>query len=246
MILHDCKQGEPAWFQARAGVVTASELSRIVTDLGNIRMKDGEWSDGARTYICEKISERWLGGPLQSFAGGAAEQGSVLEDEAIPWLETHWRSSIARPGFITTDDGSFGCSPDGLAVRHSPASVGVEIKCPQPANHVRWLLAGVCPLDHVLQIQGGMYATDADRWWFVSYCRGFPKLVVGVDRDEKMQDAIHEAVRLCNDAIRDGYAKLVEKNGGKEPKRRVPPVREDDPFAASMPDAAINMKAGSP
>lgn len=247
MIVHQVKQGEQAWLQVRAGVVTASELDRIVSPLGHIRRdKHGEWSDGAHTYICEKVSERWLGGPLQSFSGGVLEQGSILEDEAIPWLETHWKMTLGRPGFITTDAGDFGASPD--AMLPAPGLSGVEIKCPQPANHVRWRLSGSCPVDHILQCQGGMYVTRSDLWYFVSYCRGFPKLVVEVARDDEIQDAIAEAVDACNLRIAEGYAALVAANGGKEPKRREPrpvPVRDDGGLDVSdIPDEPINFGGG--
>ena len=236
MKIHNVTQGTEAWLACRAGIPTASELGSIVSPIGAIR--EGK---GVKTYVAHKLAERWLGYPMQSFAGGYADQGKELEGEAIPWIESEFKIDIQRVGFISTDDGSFGCSPDGLH-----GDEGYEIKCNQPPNHVKWLLAGVVPEEHILQCQGGLYATGARRWMFVSYCRGFPPLVVPVPRNDKLIADIAEAVRICNDEIAAGWAKLVAKNGGRVPKRAPigppPPPADDDPFA-TRDDPPMNLRS---
>lgn len=185
------------------------------------------------SYLAHKLAERWLGYPLQSFDGGAMEQGSILEDEAVPWYELENRVTLDRPGFITTDDGTFGCSPDGVVWGED---YGLELKCPQPNTHVKWLIDGGCPDKHILQCQGGMYVTERAHWMFVSYCRGFPPLAVHVERDEEIQEQIFKATTVFADRFKAEWAKLVERNGGKEPKRKAPkPVveRDPDPFATN-------------
>jgi len=249
MIVHDVVQGSSEWLQCRAGIPTASELNKLITPAKR-QLSTG---DGVQTYIAEKVAERWLGRPLESFSGGVLEQGSILEQEAIPWLEKELKCDLYRP-FLTTDDGRFGCSPDAMIEPPSdpmPTSrrpYGFEIKCPQPTNHVRWLLEseGSCPREHFAQVQGGMYVTGAPVWRFISYSAVFPKLIVDVPRDEKFQELIHIAVTKAASEIERKYAELVDRNGGP-PKRRVPPpppVTDDDPFAVNTPDRPIDFKAG--
>lgn len=205
MKIIDCQQGTLEWLEARTQCATASELDNILSP--TLKLRTGEMP---ATYLCRKLTERWLGRPIQTYSGGAMEQGSILEEEAIPWYELRHKCTVRRVGFITTDDGSFGCSPDGLM-----ESMGLEIKCPQEHTHVKWLLGGVCPPDHYLQVQGGMFVTGFKAWEFVSYCRNFPPLVVRVERDDEAQSAIAEAVVKFNEAMKGAWGRLVAANGAE-------------------------------
>ena len=204
---HDCKQGTDEWLQLRAGIPTASELDNLIAP-ATLKLRSG---DGPHTYLLRKLAERWLGGTLASFRSGEMEQGSLLEEEAIPFFELRIGVDIDRPGFLSTDDGRFGCSPDGLIVGRD---MGIEIKCPQPTNHLRWLLEDECPNEHWLQCQGGMFVTGYRSWYFASYCRDFPKLVRVVERDDDAMDAIAEAVASFTEKIEAAHASLVQANGG--------------------------------
>lgn len=209
MKIIQCEQGTLAWLDARTRCATASELDSLVSP--TLKLRTGETPN---TYLCRKLAERWLGRPIQGFSGGAMEQGSILEDEAVPWYELRHKCSVERVGFITNDDGTFGCSPDGLV-----GDVGIEIKCPQEHTHVKWLLAGVCPPEHFLQVQGGLWVTGFAAWDFVSYCRNFPPLVVRVQPDLPAHAAIAEAVWKFSISMRECWDKLVSANGGFEPER---------------------------
>jgi hypothetical protein len=135
------------------------------------------------------------------------EQGSILEHEAIPWFEFAHDVAIDRVGFCTTDDGRAGCSPDGLIGEDG----GIEMKCPLPHTHLKYLLAGTLPADYAAQVHGSMYVTGRKWWMFVSYSRKFPALVIRVERDEKIQEAIKTALDGFNalfDAQMERIAKL--------------------------------------
>lgn len=208
-IHREYKQQSEAWMLARAGVATASEFDQLVTP--KFELRKGQMPD---SYLAAKLAERWLGGPLPGFTAFATEQGAILEEECIPWLEFEWSVPIDRVGFITTDDGRAGCSPDGLI-----GDIGVEIKCPQPQNHVKYLLKNVVPDDYLLQVHGSMYVTGLKQWRFVSYRRLMPPLVLTVERDEAVIAVIDEAVTLFVDRLDRAYERLVELNGG-EPSRK--------------------------
>ncbi len=196
MKIHDCQQKTDEWFALRAGIPTASEFHRFMNDDGTLRQnkKKTGLSDGAETYLNEKIAERILGHVLPSFSSGNMEQGDILESEAIPFLELQHRISISRVGFITTDDGKSGCSPDGII---GPKR-GVEIKCPLAQTHVGYLREGILPDDYVLQVHGSIWVAEADEWMFASYKRGFREFVMTVERDEKLCEKIGESVAEFN------------------------------------------------
>lgn len=220
MKIIDCHQGTLEWLEARTRCATASELDSLISP--TLTLRKGETP---LTYRYRKLAERWLGRPIQSYSGGAMEQGSLLEDEALPWYELRHRCSVERVGFITTDDGTFGCSPDGLIGK----ALGLEFKCPQEHTHIRWLLAGKCPPEHCLQVQGGMFVTGFPEWEFVSYCRNFPPLVVRVKRDEEAQAAIAEAIAVFAGEMEADWLRLVEANGGG-PYRAVVEEDEEHPW----------------
>lgn len=207
-------QGSAQWLALRAGIVTASVMSELVTPKKRKIAK-------ANSLLYRLLAERFLGRPLdQVNIGWAGDQGKILEDEAIPRFELDTGLITERVGFITTDDGKIGCSPDALV-----EGGGVEAKCCLPQTHVEFLLGNKVPDEHFGQVQGGLLVTGLPVWWFVSYCRGFPPLIVKVDRDEAYLAVLSEAIRLFNQRLDAAYSTLVAFNGGP-PNRIVVPEKD--------------------
>lgn len=210
MKVHNVVQGSVDWLLLRSGIPTASEFKALVTPL--FKVKTGE---GPQTYLHKKLAEWWMGGPISTFySGGGLEQGSILEDEAFPWLEAYTGEKINRVGFITNDAGTLGCSPDGMYGTEG----GVEIKSPEVHTHVGYLLDGVLPEEYGPQVHGGMYVTGAKWWRFFSYRRGLPPFILKIDRDDRIQDAIEAALDRFLEVFEDGKNALTVINGGP-PKR---------------------------
>lgn len=213
MKIHEVEQGSVDWEILRSGKVTASEMDALITPLGAIRK--GEMP---KTYLAGKLAERWIGGPLPSlYEIFDIEQGRLLEERARPAFTLHTGIEVDTVGFIETDDGNAGCSPDALIGRTS----GVEIKCPRLETHIGYLLAGELPRQYVAQVQGSMFVTGFERWHFFSYRHSFPPLHVVVERDEKFQEALGEAIETFTEKLGVAWARLVELNGGP-PKRSKP------------------------
>lgn len=211
MKILDVKQGSDEWLAARLGIVTASELDSLITPLWKART-----GDGVRNYLATKIAERWRGQPLTTYHGGSMEQGTLREDEAFAWYELEYDVTLRKVGFILTDEGqiTMGCSPDGLI----DGDGGLEIKCPSPHTHVRWLLEGGIPPEHRAQVYGGMLVARAPRWRFMSYCRGFPPLVVTVEPEQAIERAIEEAVEAFQTRLDEAWAVVEKYNGGPPAK----------------------------
>lgn len=188
-IFQDVRQGEGLWFRIRCGKVTASELHNLITP----NWKPTE-SKKRHAYMCSKLAEKYTGEPTPSGSGWAAEQGHILETDAIPYYELTRDCKIRRVGFVASDDERCGCSPDGLIGEDS----GIEIKSLQRPHHVALLLehaaTGKLPTEYAAQVQASLYVTRRPWWVFFAYSRDLPMLEVRVERDEKVMKAIGDVL----------------------------------------------------
>lgn len=179
------EQGSIEWLRLRIGRVTASELDNLISPEWKART-----GETPKTYLCTKVAEAYRGDILPNTGSWSTEQGSILEDEAVPWYELEFDETVRRVGFVEGDGNRCGCSPDGLLGEDG----GIEIKCPSAPVHVKYLLADVLPKDYVAQVHMSMFVTGRKWWRFVSYRRRFPALVLTIERDEeicaKIQDVL--------------------------------------------------------
>jgi len=221
MKIHNVEQGSVEWQLLRAGIPTASEFDNLVSPTGEIRK--GEMP---KSYLHKKLAEWWQGGPLLEFNTFDMDQGTLLEESAKPNFTVETDLEITNVGFVTTDDGKIGCSPDGLLGESS----GVEIKCPKAETHIGYLLAGGLPKQYVAQAQGSIWVTGREHWRFYSYRRRMPSLNIVVKRDEVFQKALSDALEAFLSAFEAGVARLCQINGGP-PKR---PTITPNPQPADM------------
>lgn len=199
MIVHDFEQGTEEWFAARRGIPTASEFSKILT-------ATGKPSTSAQTYMYSLIAERLAGQEVDQYTNEWMERGKQLEAEARDLFVFTTDIEISQVGFITDDERIIGCSPDGWN-----GTVGLEIKCPKASTHIKYLLGGTCPSDYVPQVQGSMYVTKAESWWFMSYYPGLDPLIVKVDRDAEWCEAFAKEVTKFNVKMYQALEKLEKK-----------------------------------
>ena len=138
MKIIDVTQGTPEWIQARLGIPTASEFHKIVGnstgELSRSRDKKG-LSEVAKKYAYRLVAETLLGRELEKPPGTpwAMEQGKRLEPLAREQYSFTNDVEVRTVGFVTTDDGRVGCSPDGLIIG---ARGGLEIKCLLDESHM--------------------------------------------------------------------------------------------------------------
>lgn len=221
MKILNVRQGSSDWLEARMGLVTASELKNLITP----KMEPRKWStEMPNTYLAAKLSEKWRGDPYEGFVSADMENGSIREKQAIPWFEGIYEVKIRRVGFVISEDGSFGCSPDGLF----DAPAGIECKIPTPKTHTKYLIAGgVVPDEYLPQVHGSIFGCESEYWMFLSWRPDFPKLVAMVDRDEKICSTISEVVGEFNERFKRAWKRMVEMNGG-EPVRNLETSYGDD------------------
>ncbi len=213
---------------ARLGICTASRFGDIMAPPRAKAAKEaGEWSETARSYMLEKVSELLTGVPADTFGSQATRWGMEHEDEArqraIPLIAERFGLDVGLPegwnAFILhpTEPG-IGCSPDGLI-----GDTGLlELKCPwNPVNHLRTVLSGEMPEKHREQVQGSLWC--AERHWYVfgSYdprveLSGMdPLWICKVDRDDAYIDKVlAPRVLAFRDWVMETYERLT---GSKEP-----------------------------
>ncbi len=188
MKIHNVDQMTLEWIRLHFGIPTAACLDQLLTP--EFELRKGEMP---KTLVYKKVAEVIQNRPMIDLDKSSfmMEQGMILEEEARPWFELEYEKKVRRVGFITSDDGRVGCSPDGLI---EGEECGIEIKCPAAHTHVKYLVNGVLPKEYVAQVYGSMFVTGFKKWMFVSYRRGFPALVLEIQRDEKAMAQIELAV----------------------------------------------------
>ena len=200
MIILDVEQGSRAWIEARLGIPTASEFSRIVTPGGKLSASRDE-------YIGTILAEWALGEEDVGFQDEWTERGKLLEPEARDFYRFHRDADVQPVGFIYRDEArSVGASPDGVV-----GEAGLlELKVPKAATHLRWLAVGTIPRQHSIQVQGQLWVSG--RAWvdFMSYHPGLPPLIVRAEPDEKLQVAFDEAIPAFIGELMAGREKLRE------------------------------------
>jgi len=198
MIVHNCAQYSPEWWQLRMGVPTASAFDRIQTP-------GGKPSAQAEGYIDDLIAETLCPtAPFFTERSGhtaAMRNGINMEPEARRFFELAHDGSVRQVGFITTNDKRFGCSPDFLTADDCPG----ELKCPEPSTHVGYYRKGVLPAQYRPQAHGHLIVTGAPVCYFMSYSPGtVPPLIVEVREDEytaKLRAALDQFWEDYQDAL---------------------------------------------
>lgn len=187
----ECEQGSYEWFLARLGRPSASRFADIVTATGKAAR-----GVTPRKYALELLGERLTQEPAQHFTTSAMERGQALEPAARKWYAFATGRAVKQVGFITDDDGTCGCSPDGLCEDR-----GIEIKCPMLPTFLDIAECGALPDEHMMQVQGGMWITGLTRWDYVLYtdARGIQPLIIEVLPDSAIHAAFTEIIpRFCH------------------------------------------------
>lgn len=167
MNIIECEQGEPGWFEARLGRVTASRVADIVA-----RTKTG-YSTSRAAYMTELVCERLTGKPASDvYVNADMQRGTELEPIARALYEVTHDKSVTQVGFVVHPTMEMaGASPDGLV-----DDTGlVEIKAPRPHVHIDYLESGKPPSKYLPQMAWQCICTQ--RTWadFASYCDAMPE-----------------------------------------------------------------------
>jgi hypothetical protein len=203
MIEHTVEQGSLAWLQLRIGRPTASEFEKIITPAKL------QFSKSATKYACRLIAERLLNQSADSLDHlEHIARGKELEPVAARAYEFETGFETRKVGFVTTDDGLIGASPDRIITTGSDLRGGLEIKCPSGPIHVEHLYAGFGD-DYKIQVQGQMLVGELDFVDRYSFIQQGPSLRVRTYRDEAVIKALQDGLRQFLDLMADVEAKAL-------------------------------------
>lgn len=196
MKIIDCIQGSDEWKLARCGIVTASSLDKIISP---VRLKPSASQDD---YMARLLTEWVTGHPIEEDDKSQfVERGRALEPEARGAYAFETGQDVQVVGFITTDDGLVGCSPDALVGTDG----GLELKCPALETHMKYLADPTRLVSEYRgQLQGNLYVTKRAWWDIYSYSTLVENVRVRVVRDEAYMAALEPELDLF-------LAKLVEQ-----------------------------------
>jgi hypothetical protein len=217
-IYADVLQGSDQWHALRLGIPTASAFDKIVT------AKRCDLSAGAHAYALRLVAERLLNQPTAQtggdFSGPWMERGKELEPDAVRMYEWQYEAKTFPVGFITTDDGRIGCSPDRLVLG---GKVALEIKCPSPQVHLGYLLDGTAD-EYRPQVQGQILVAELERAELFAYHPQMPPAHIVNKPDAEYQAKLHSALSKFVDLLDEMQAKAIAIGAFQPIARATTPV----------------------
>ena len=207
----DCEQGSLAWIQARLGVATASQFSRIVTKTGRLSASRGD-------YLAELLAEWALNEPMGALERAALdgspgitdwmERGKALEPEARRYYALMQDCDVEEIGFAYYDEERLiGASPDGLVGDDGL----LEIQCPSAPKHLMNMVREGPPAPKWAQMQGQLFVTGRAWCDFLSHHPDLPPVLHRFRPDENYQAALAKHLPAFAEEIKAGRAKLIER-----------------------------------
>lgn len=200
-VYESLEQGSEAWVQARSGIVTASEVHKLLTNNGRVAT-----NQTAREYIAELAAERITGHVEDAYVSHEMRLGSLNEPFAREGYAEYKGVQVDEVGFMVREYDGFklGYSPDGIIADDGL----IEIKSRKPRIQINTILRDGVPAGNMAQIQMGLLVSGR-RWCdYVSYSGGLPLWVSRVLPDQHWQHNILQAVKQAEQAIQDLVAQF--------------------------------------
>lgn len=189
-------QGSGDWYDARRGLLTASEMKLIVTP-AKLQYAD---NDKSRTHLYELLAQRISGHTEASYVSDDMLRG--MEDEIIARTKySEAYGEVKEVGFITNDKWGFtiGYSPDGLVGDDGL----IEVKSRRQKYQVETIISGEVPVDYMLQVQTGLLVSERKWLDFITYSGGLPMFTTRVYRDDMVHAAIYRVAKEFEKKIKE-------------------------------------------
>ena len=213
-ILADVEQRSEEWYKQRRGMVTASAVGQLIT-AKTLKPADNDYSRGLTALL---VAERITGHTEPTFISNDMWRGIDDEPRAREKYAEHY-APVDEVGFMVRDDWGFsiGYSPDGLVDDDGL----IEVKSPRPKTHLRTILAGEVPPQHMAQIQCGLLVSGRKWCDFISYSGGMPMWTKRVYPDPKWHEAIVAAVEQFEENAAQMVATYTESTANLPATERV-------------------------
>ncbi len=193
MRIIDCIQMSPEWFESRLGIPSASNFDKIITT-------KGDPSKSAKKYMYRLAGEYVSRKHEDSFQSQAMLTGIEREDEARQLYEIINDVETKQVGFCVTEEGAiYGASPDSLVGEDG----NLEIKCPNMATHVGYLIDNnLLVKEYFQQVQGQMLVTNRKYTDLMSYYPGIRPAIVRLERDPEFQVKLQVQLEMFTEELK--------------------------------------------
>lgn len=205
MINHNIEQNTDEWLALRVEKFTASTAAELLMD------KDCK---GYINLIAKITEERFTGQACESkgFQGNEyTDRGHLFEPIALIDYTTKFFYDVQPMGFIESDNGLYGCSPDGLIDENGM----IQVKCPIFATQRKYL--GIVSKNkdsfpntilykidsgYYKQMQFELFVSEREYNIFYSYHPNLKEIMLKIVRDEgkikQIETAINEATKYID------------------------------------------------
>lgn len=156
-------QGTQEWLEMRRGKLTASRMADAMA---------GKETAARKNYIAQLVAERLTGQIAPSFCNDAMAWGTEHEPIARAEYEILTGRDVNLIDFVDHPELEWcGASPDGLLLDDGL----IEIKCPNTATHIDYLLGQKPPAKYVPQMALQLLCTGRKWCDFVSFDPRMPE-----------------------------------------------------------------------
>lgn len=206
-IYRDLEQGSQDWLDARCGLLTASNVGKLVTPT----LKASE-SETARGLVETLVAERITGHVEYVHPSFDMQRGTLDEPYARDMYAEH-HAPVEEIGFavLEINGHKLGASPDGLIGDNG----GLEIKSRKPRTQLTTILSGKVPAGNLAQIHTCMLVLDRDWWDYCSYAGGWPLYVQRVHRDPLWDDSIIAALESFESKAAELIGTYTQRTAGQ-------------------------------
>lgn len=204
------EQRTDEWHKQRAGRITGSRFADAMAMDKRNPLKSTE---SRNKYLREIVAEIISGEPPAEIDSRPLAWGRDAEPIARSEYEDETGNIVKDAGFTLHPQYDFvGASPDGLV----GADGIIEIKCPYSREvHVRTMLEGDMPSEHMAQVQGVMWVTGRQWCDFISYRPDFPEearmFVKRIERDDAYIADMEQKLLRFWEEVQAAVAKIKQR-----------------------------------
>jgi len=207
-IIHwNTEQGSAEWFRLHSAIPTSSRFCDIMTP------QQMKMSASRKKYACQLVASRllnWQPSSLDMIKH--IEEGRLKEPLAVGQLEIVREIETRKVGFVTTNDGKLGASPDRVVATGDRIDITIECKAPTIPTQFEYLLAErLAKMEpkskeadvYKCQRQGHMLVAEADEAIFFSFHERTPYCYAQSYRDQPFIKQLEICLRQFDDELEE-------------------------------------------
>lgn len=212
-VYKELEQGEPEWFEARCGVLTASVVHQLLTS--GLKVADNLTSKSlTMALVAERITNY-----VEPMATTRDMERGNLDEPFARQVYSERYAPVTEVGFMVREISGYrlGYSPDGLVAEDGL----LEIKSRKQKIQLGAFLDDEVPAANMAQLQTGLLVSGRDWIDYMSYTGGMPPYIKRVYPDQKWFAAIIAALVQFEANAADMFDRYHAATVGNPPTERI-------------------------